>query len=424
MHLLYYLSVFTVSFDTFLTFDLEGFNFRLSQLALIPILLSVLLKALLTRKLRIPLGFFWLIAWAGFIFLFIPNTNYLPRNLGYAFWLVLNILLILVTVNLFRTEERVLQLLRVYLLSFAFVAAFGLVQFALGVLGFTPPLVTMWWFPRFPRLNGFSYEPSYFSTYLLTGWILSAYFYQTKTRLFSHKLVRTTLIFTSLGMLLSSSRMGWLMMGLWLMQHPLKLIYGFYTRLRVDRVSLNYSKGILVLVIPLLFFSIRTIGVENITFLVEGLGIAEQGGHSSEARSQNLEETLQVFLESPIIGYSLGGISPAIGRLRAVEVDSNELAKENEGMSVFAEVLAASGILGVIPFLVYFGVLIRRMFLRSRASQDPEIRKIAKGLAYALCFELAILQFNQNILRPYLWLQIAIFSSFYGAFLTRKKFLP
>ena len=61
-------------------------------------------------------------------------------------------------------------LLKLYLASYAFVAAFGIVQFISPILGGPALLVEQWWLPgRVPRVNGFSYEPSYFATYLIMG---------------------------------------------------------------------------------------------------------------------------------------------------------------------------------------------------------------------------------------------------------------
>ena len=85
------------------------------------------------------------------------------------------------------------------------------------------------------------------------------------------------------------------------------------------------------------------------------------------------------------------------------------MAKENEGQCVTAEVLAASGIFGFVAFVTYFWTLlsvpIRRRFF------DKEMGVVVKSLAWSLLFMFAILQFNQNILRLYLWFHIALLSA-------------
>ena len=45
-----------------------------------------------------------------------------------------------------------------------------------------------------------------------------------------------------------------------------------------------------------------------------------------------------------------------------------------------------------------------------------ENRYILISLVIALIMELVILQFNQNILRPYLWLHIAMLSAYFNIY--------
>jgi len=125
-------------------------------------------------------------------------------------------------------------------------------------------------------------------------------------------------------------------------------------------------------------------------------------------------------LNSPLIGYSLGGISSALGELRGSPVTSLALAKQNGGMSVFAEVLAASGIVGFIPFMIYIAQIILKPLKLARIGISPEIKILLRAMAFSLLFELFILQFNQNILRPYLWLHISILSSIYAVAIKEK----
>ena len=81
---------------------------------------------------------------------------------------------------------------------------------------------------------------------------------------------------------------------------------------------------------------------------------------------------------------------------------------------MFAEVLAASGAAGVVPFIIYIFVLIRQPLSLGRKSSTAT-RVVLSGLTWALCMELIILQFNQNVLRAYLWFHIGALSAAYCA---------
>jgi glycerol-3-phosphate acyltransferase PlsY len=118
-----------------------------------------------------------------------------------------------------------------------------------------------------------------------------------------------------------------------------------------------------------------------------------------------------------LIGSYLLGSVPfgfLAGKLRGIDVTSLRIAKDNEGMAVFAEVLAASGIIGVIPFIVYIWRITVAPLKLAAKTRDVNLKNLLLGLGYALIIELMILQFNQNILRLYLWLHISILSATYA----------
>src|SRR6059058_2191447 len=110
IRLLYLLSLFGASFDIFLVFNL-GFTFRISQLLLLLPLLAGISAGLLKPR-SWPLGFGYLLLWSAFLLAFVPNTAFLARSVGYAFFLLFSIALLFSTVQLFRTEAQVLSLLK------------------------------------------------------------------------------------------------------------------------------------------------------------------------------------------------------------------------------------------------------------------------------------------------------------------------
>jgi O-antigen ligase len=418
--ILFYLAVITVSFDIFLVFNIGGFNVRITQVLLIvPVALGVVFPFFRGKIIK-PIGFYSLLLWTALIVLYIPNTTFLTRNIGYAFWLIFNVVLIFSTVNLFNSYLKVVRFFKLYYYSFFLIAIFGLLQFILPFLNIKPILVQQWWTDQLPRINGFSYEPSYFATYMLIGWVMSAYLLLNPVSFIPKKWIILIFGIETLVMLLSSSRMGWLMMILWFMQYPIKILI----RLWIGKVYKSHFKIVLTisgLTAAAAYYTYKTIGFEPLKVVFYGLGLFGTASHSSGSRLSLLADTLTIFMKSPLIGYSLGGIPSAIGRLSGIEVVDQLVAKEFEGINIIAEVLAASGIIGFIPFVIYFMVLILNPVAlgKRRLGIQPDIRSMLLSSVYSLIFLLLILQFNQNILRPYLWLHISILSSVYYVAKTR-----
>jgi O-antigen ligase len=81
-------------------------------------------------------------------------------------------------------------------------------------------------------------------------------------------------------------------------------------------------------------------------------------------------------------------------------------------MNVTTEVLAGLGLVGAIGF-GYFFYLLFRMFRRTlRLSLSVEERRTLIALALSLCVCFATLQFNQSIMRAYLWIHTGIFCGY------------
>ena len=419
--LMYLPAAFMISFDIFLVFPLGGLNIRTAQIFLLIPMTLFALGTLRKGRVKRPIGFAYLLIWTAFILTFIPNTNFLLRSVGYGFWLIYSVILILTTVNLFDTNDRIYTLTRWYIYSFLFVAIFGLIQFAMAFLHLGAPLLVQWFIPGvLPRINGFCYEPSFFCTYMLMGWILTAYLVEAKSDLIRRNILIPILITLTAAMIMSGSRIGFLMILLWYLHYPFLFVVRL-TRGKINKTHLKRSVAVILLMIPIIFMYFFLVGLDRISVLMSGLGIVEGGRFSVEQRMVGFAETREIFLKSPFIGYSLGGIPEAIGRLRGVDVNSVKAAKENEGFCVFAEVLAASGIFGFIPFVLYIVSLIVNPVKLALGCLNIEMPKLLMGVTLALIFELIILQFNQNILRPYLWFHIALLSALYSVSLRPER---
>jgi len=408
--LLLIISFFTVSFDIFLVLEI-GPNIRIFQfLILVPIFYSLML--VLHRPIIIPLGFIPLLVWLLFIFLFIPNSGYIPKGIGYALWLFLNVLLIFALVQIINSKN-FYRIFFWYITSFFFVATFGLLQFSFALIGFGELfMIKTWWFQDiFPRINGFSYEPSFFSTYLISGWILIIYLLNSNINFVNRKLLKFYFLIISFAIILSGSRMGWLVIFLVLAVFFLKFIYKF---IRLKPIKHRHF----YIIILFFFFIFAYILVTNIDyFSILTLGLSGES-KSVNTRLNSTIDTFIVFFDSPFIGYSLGGVSSAIASLNNLSIDDFASAKI-EGNMVLAEVLAASGIIGFVPFIIFLRSIFIKPFFLIRMNKSNDLSIILYGIILATLIQFFMLQFNQNILRPYFWLNIAMLCVVYNLY--KKK---
>jgi hypothetical protein len=412
----------TSSFDIFLIVNIGG-NFRFCQIVA-PILIALaIVKA--NRRGRLPvLALLPLCLWLAVQCTFIPATNFWPKSVAYCVWLAVNIALMFSYVQLFGDDTARLQaLLRCYIFSFVIIAGFGVLQFTLPLLGLPAILVTQWWIPDFlPRANGFSYEPSYFATYLLIGFVLVSALRYARSPLLSRRALTATYWVLALGIILSSSRMGiiFLLLEIGLSQiRPWAAAIGDFAGLRLSRSRMHaLAPSLLMLMFVSALGSVAAIALERnpmvMLMFLNGTGISDTAAHSVLEREGSFEETLQVFAEHPLIGRSLGGVSSAIANLNGETVHSFEESKPFEGMSVFAEGLAGSGLFGFIPFVWFLIVTIREPLRIARAT-SPFHSALLHAFVRSLVFAWAILQVNQNMLRPYLWVHLAMLATVYAS---------
>lgn len=407
-----YLSILTTSFDVFLVVQLGG-TVRFCQMIMIIPYTYLFIRSISNRKIILPSHIKWLLIWSVFILAFVLNTNRIGITVGYYIWLMLNVLNIFLLVNFFDKKQSVLLLVRFYGWSFTLVALFGLFQFfAAPILKFSTPLVGQWWIPGvLARINGFSYEPSYFATYELIGWTMVFALLKFNDETIYSKYKRNFIfIVLSTAMVLSSSRMGILMMLVVVVASYFNKILYFFTKLSKGYVYTSFlRRAIVTLLSVIVLINVATyfIDFEQYDFLLSGTGINGAASHSVDGRSLAVEQTWNVFLENPIIGVSLGGVSENIASDMGV-IDSDT----GLGCATFLEVLAASGIIGIIPFCIYFIKLVWNSGKVFFIKRDY----VGLSLVYALLAEIVILQFNQNILRPYFWMHLAILSAYLFVF--------
>jgi O-Antigen ligase len=388
-----------------------GFTFRFSQLCIF-IAIILLPSVLRERRFHLFPGWRWITAFLVWIVITLPISLFIPRSVGYAFWAWMDVFILFVFPQYFVTEADAWRLIRLYMISFLTFAIFGLVQFVLGMLGLSL-LIIEWWVPgRLPRVNALSYEPSYYATYMVAGWVFAAYLLEKKATLPSRSLQKATLYTSSVALFLCTSRIGWVMVALWFLFRGSLAAARVVARGTIRKSHLAYFLAFCLMIGALFQVSEQLAGTARavatqLSFLVEGLGIFGASSHSADQRTDDFTSTVDAFTAHPLTGTGIGAVSVHVASLHDVAVNSVADAKRNEGISIFAELAASTGIVGSLLVICFAGAVTIQL-KNTKKIVAPANRTALEGLAWSVIWLLLALQLNQNFLRVYIFTDLAV----------------
>ena len=207
--------LFTASCDVILNFNLGG-SLRLAQLLMILICLAGMARIIQDGRVLWPRGGTALMIWVFWQMACLPLSGTISVGLLFFSLLVFTVAGMFALVQLYGRSERLESLMKLYLASFLAVGGYGLLQ-AFGPLFLHVPLpYTEQWLihGRLARVNGFSYEPSFFATYVFVGWIMLVDLRASKAVIAQGRWMKWATYGLSLALILSTSKTAWLGMAL------------------------------------------------------------------------------------------------------------------------------------------------------------------------------------------------------------------
>ncbi len=408
---LFFLLFLSSSWDVFANIRISGYSFRFFYLLEILLLFFLFFKK---KKISFFIGHTFFILWMFFIVIAIPNTSILTRNIGYFFWLIFSYLLLILIISYSQTVEKFFRYFKLYILSFLCMSLFGFIQFLVGLAGISL-MTTQWWIKGvLPRINGLSYEPSYYGTYILGGTVLLYWLtFVEKRKILPFQLAIT--FFIILVIILSSSRIAILSLIFVIFLH---IFHKFFIPLFKGRLNLTGLRTITFFLIIILIGNIFIFThLKSFKIFMTGVGLLGTPSHSVDQRLQATIDTFKIFLNNPFIGVSLGGIPSHRANLHGITISTQLEAKQFEGLNVWLEVLAASGIFGFSFFLIFWLNLVKVHFSLKRKLRKSlnlsltYLLSISNALGIMLIAESFALMMSPNILRPYFWLSLAFYIS-------------
>ncbi|MBN1299530.1 MAG: O-antigen ligase family protein [Actinobacteria bacterium] len=407
------LIILFISSDIFLVVEVSDATIRFSYIVFSILFILWIIYCSFLRDFSIPKDKSYL---PLFLFCFVSfisslNSIFALKSLIYSLWTIFSALTIVFLVWFLRHNKlRNLDwILKIYFYSFFAISVFGLYQVLLPFLiEERTPFVRQWW-DRYTvaRINGLSFEPSFFATYLLMGCFIWFILWLRNNDSVKYKSI--ILITISLVIVLSSSRLGWIGIVM-IIAYGLYEFAGHYIVSRkfpVQHMKFFITFSIIVLVGIIAFLVVIT-NQETFKFLFKGTGLLGTTEFTFSMRNDRTMETFKVFLDKPsniIIGAGPGGVGAYINR----NPESFINLWSTEPNNITAEILASVGIIGFGIFVWFIAGIFKRLWaLYKNNYMVKRYRTICLALFCGLAIELIILQFNQNYLRPYLWLHIGI----------------
>jgi hypothetical protein len=149
-------------------------------------------------------------------------------------------------------------------------------------------------------------------------------------------------------------------------------------------------------------------------------------------RWEGIERAFHIWLRHPLLGVGVGGMGPYFYYLKylgesppdhAWEVSLKDLEQKGP-MNVLTEIGASLGIVGLIAFGIWLRSLWKIAFpvLRSTLLSEEE-KKRAFSLFFSLIMIFILLQFNQGLFRPYIWVHVALVVGYFTKLSDKNKIL-
>ncbi len=327
----------------------------------------------------------------------------------------------LIPVNLLRFFEPQ-KILKIYFLTFFCLGLYAVFQLVLSLFGIYDPLATqrVGWIARG---QAWTYEPSYYALYM-TAYVM----FRNAMQIFSPKAgLSLKSIMKILGIncfLLASTSTGvifsypaFCIISLWLaFLRPIRCM-ARYARQRVLKfIAICCALGG---VMAWIFWDIFILSFFKFFYF----GFMTHG--SFLARWNGLVVSFKLFLQYPFFGVGVGGVGPylfAKNSFYDISPITLEEVESYDPTNVSTEILASLGMAGLIGFLALAFVFyksFRKVLAHPQIAEQDKIISIA--LFISLILVMIVLQFNQGLFRPYVWIHAGVTYGYLVSMLNRAN---
>jgi len=370
-----FLLAFLLPFERIGAYDIAGITVRPSQIIFLLALISWIVFNLLRKKFDIvknpifwPMIIFIGINTAGLIYA--PN---LERSVLTLIFTSFTMLIALIVPNMIKSKERLKKLIWFLILGYIVVTAFGIFQFMGDIAGLPTSITGL----RdhytkdvlgFPRVQSTALEPLYFANYLLLPIaILYALFLSKKSSIKSFHLIGL-LALGVVNLILTVSRGGYIAAAIMIFLISLFMFKKIFK-----------PKNILIILLVLIIVSslaFRFFNLEDSFEKFKEHTFAIFSGASYFERVYTFEQATSMWYQHPLIGWGPGSFGPYVSAHPYVIPADGWNIVNNEPL----ELLAETGILGLLSMVVLFAILIYRTIKAIIVTKDTYYKAILIAL--------------------------------------------
>lgn len=378
INLFFLLGILLIGSDK-ISFEITGFNIRFIQLLFI--LISIYYLAFLKFRIKNLLLFlpFLIINIISLFFSYDFITSF-----GYILFTVYDYLIIYCLFYSWSISNSVATVYKIWKTTFFIHGILIVIEFILGYFGYNKFIFEINTFRGIPRPSIWFYEPSYLATYLGIFFSISLFLYISTNK----KVYRNDMMFAFGFVLFITSTTGYISLFISF------FLVLFFINSKNIFVKVKYI-AIVFLILTFLFIIIYMIYPRFIDLFLGRVftdGIVEASGD----RISGWYKAFKVFLENPIFG-----VGPS-----AYQKYTNT---NSPPTNVTLELLANTGLLGLVSFLLFFiGVIFKSLYKVKNIKSEKAI--IVRAFIFAFVVFGIVLQANQNYLRIYMWMHLGIIS--------------
>ena len=365
---------------------------------------------ILTRKIILPRPLFYPFLWI--LLSLICSSLFSAQSLrtyGYIGVYLFNfIFYFLLPLNLFRYFQPS-KLLKFYMLSFLCLGLYAILQSFLSLFEIYDSLATQR-VGSLIRGQAWTYEPSYYALYI-TAYVMFKNAWAIFRPRTSFSMKETWKLLGINCLLLASTSTGLVF------SYPaFCAVCLWMTFLRPVRSLASYAKRRIVN-----FIAFCCVFTGILTYFFWDLFVQSffkffyfgfMTHFSFSTRWQGLISSFNVFLQNPLFGVGVGGVSPYLFKETSFYETTPEMLAELESCdptTIFTEILASLGMVGFLGFIflaMVFYRIFKSVIVSSQISQPDKLVSIA--LFISLIVLLIVLQFNQGLFRPCIWIHAGV----------------
>jgi hypothetical protein len=331
------------------------------------------------------------------------------RSCIYAGGYIFNfIFYFLIPVNLFRFFDTK-DILRVYSLAFSCLGLYAVSQLIFSSIGIYDPLATQR-VGTIARGQAWTYEPSYYALYM-TAYVMfrnalavfgSKEEFSLKKSLKLLGINSFLLVSTSTGIIFSYPVFFLVSMGMFCLR-PIRRLASYARQRILKFIAICCVLGGILSWLFWEYFVMSFFKFFYFGFMMHG---------SFVARLEGIVSCIILFIEYPLLGVGVGGVGPHLFAKSSLYDTHPVTLQEVESFdptNVFTEILASLGIVGLLGF-AWLSFAFYRSFkgviVSAQISQSDKI--VAVALFISLILMMFVLQFNQGLFRPYVWIHAGI----------------